>query len=67
MAFKSNIPDRNGTFLTTRNISAMKGTIYKDSKVIIVGASDRGYDIKDLESGEVITECGFTCIKPINT
>lgn len=38
------------------DISAMKGTILAGSRVKIIGSSFRGWDIQDLESGEVIYE-----------
>lgn len=46
--------------ITTRDLSAMKGTIPKGSIVTIISIDEfRGYSVKDNESGETITECGW--------
>lgn len=39
-----------------RDASAIKGIITKGSRVEIITVGDRGYDLKDIESGEVVTE-----------
>ena len=41
-----------------RDVSAIKGTITKGSLVEIIGVSNRGYDLKDIDSGEIIIEVG---------
>lgn len=46
--------------ILTCDIEAIKGTIIKGSKVIITEITNRGYSIKDLESGEEIIECGYS-------
>lgn len=57
MAFVRNNNPRVGEIrILKRDISAMKGTILAGSRVEIVGESYRGWDVKDLESGEVIGE-----------
>lgn len=45
-----------------RDCVAMKGTILKGSVVVLIGYGPRGFDIRDKESGEVITECGTDCV-----
>lgn len=61
-SFNYNSTKINKEFVLSRDCSAMKGTILKGSKVIIINVGSRGYDILDIESGEVMTECGFDCI-----
>ena len=56
MAFKRTRPDIGDVRVLKRDISCMKGTILAGSRVRITGASHRGWDIKDLESGEEIGE-----------
>lgn len=43
----------------TQDMSAIIGTITAGSKVLITNITTRGYDIKDVESGEELIECGF--------
>lgn len=66
MAFISNTHNSKSIVGKVRTLkkdcSAMKGTIVKGSKVTVTGVSSRGYDIKDIESGEGLVECGFDCI-----
>lgn len=52
--------DKVGTeTVLTRDMEAIKGTITKGSRVVITEVTDRGYSVKDLDSGEEIIECGF--------
>lgn len=46
--------------ILTRNIKCLKGTITAGSKVVITEITDRGYSIKDLDSGEEVIECGYS-------
>jgi hypothetical protein len=56
MAFKRTEPQVGDTRTLNRDIGAFKGIILKGSRVKIIGSSFRGWDIQDLESGEVIYE-----------
>jgi hypothetical protein len=42
-----------------RDMKSVKGTITKGSRVIVVASGVRGYDIRDIESGEKLSECGY--------
>lgn len=55
MAFISN-SEIGKVKILARDVTAMKGTLTKGSKVEITGVSQRGYDIKDIESGEEFIE-----------
>ena len=56
MAFKRAQPQIGDMRTLKHDISCMKGTILRGSRVQITGSSYRGWDIKDLESGEEIGE-----------
>lgn len=45
--------------ILTHDHSAIIGTITAGSKVIITAITARGYDIKDLDSGQELIECGY--------
>lgn len=54
------ISNNVGKFLyLNRDVSAIKGTITKGSRVLVTGVTERGYDIVDVESSEPLIECGF--------
>lgn len=48
------------TQITAKDIVVMKGTLLKGSLVIITGKSSRGYNIRDLDSGEEFIEISST-------
>jgi hypothetical protein len=55
------IPKNNigTTVILKRDLKAIKGIVTKGSLVVITGVGSRGYDIRDVESGEEMIECGF--------
>ena len=56
MAFVRSKPQIGDIKTLKRDISCMKGTILAGSRVQIIGDSYRGWDIRDLESGEEVGE-----------
>lgn len=61
MAFVKNSESLLDTIqVLKRDVTSMKGTITKGSKVRVFSKdAQRGYTIVDLESNEAIAECGF--------
>ncbi len=49
----------NSIVILKKDIKAMIGTITAGSNVVITGVGSRGYDIRDIESGQEMIECGF--------
>jgi hypothetical protein len=70
MAFIPNNPASSGKYgisniqTLKKDVSTMSGTITKGSQVQIVGIGDRGYEIKDIDSGVVFIECGYDLFEP---
>lgn len=56
MAFVRSQPQVGDVKILKHDITCMKGTILAGSRVVITGHSYRGWDIKDLESGEEVSE-----------
>ena len=63
MAFKYANPKVDDIKVLKRNLTCMKGTLLAGSRVEIVGYGDRGWEVKDLESGEVVGEAGWDIFK----
>lgn len=49
-----------------RDVRNVYGTIEKGSEVIVTGLGQRGYSIRDAESGQTSIECGFDLFEEEN-
>lgn len=65
MAFVKN-PDRievGDIAVLNSDVSSVRGTITRGSRVKVIGWSFRGPDIQDLETGECVYECMGTSLR----
>ena len=56
MAFKYANPKVGDIKVLKRDLTCMKGTLLAGSRVEIIGSSYRGWDVRDVETGEEVHE-----------
>ncbi|CAF1916261.1 hypothetical protein [Bacillus subtilis] len=52
-------PKLNDVKILKKDVSSFAVELEKGDKVQIIGIGERGYDLKYVDSGEVVKECGW--------